>query len=208
MATEYSDVSVRDQLGRPVDTSITVKRFGETIVVEENATRVYTNTVGHSFILGHRFNGKLGETYLGMDGQQVGLGEQNRSGEVLVRVFNSNNTFIDHFTTTNFKNASATSADWAVSAEELSFTNGEVAESSEVVYQVGTIASAKISVTLSSGAVTDLAFELTADGGSNWESVSHNTNHVFTNTGNDLRFKITASGTVVVSQVNVEYTKS
>jgi len=208
MGTEYETVNISDQLGRPVDVTITVKRFDETVVVEENATQMFTNTVGHSLILGHQVNGKLGQPYLGMDGEQIGLGELGRSGEVLVRVFNSNNMFIDHFTNTTFRNASATSADWAVSAETLSFTNGETAESNEIVYQNGTIASGKVYVTLSSGAVTDLTFQLTADGGNNWESVTHNTTHVFTNRGNDLRFKIIASGTVVVSQVNVEYTKS
>ena len=48
-------------------------------------------------------------------------------------------------------------------------------------------------------------YELTADGGSNFESVTPGTAHTFTNTGTDLRFRITenAASTGEISQVKI-----
>lgn len=47
--------------------------------------------------------------------------------------------------------------------------------------------------------------EVTADGGSHWESVTNNTIHTFTNTGIDLRFRFTASGTGTLSSFCILY---
>jgi len=206
--TEYEEAKLRDQLGNPVDITITIKKFQEDLIPEENSLRMHTNTIGNSMILDHPVNGVMDATHLAVNGLQIQMDATNRGGETLVQVTNPNNIYIDHFTTTTFRNTATTSADWAVSAEELSFTNGEVATSNEVFYADGTLSSAKISVTTTSGDVADLAFELTADGGSNWESVTHNTDHVFANRSNDMRFRITAAGTVVISTVRIEYTKA
>ena len=84
-------------------------------------------------------------------------------------------------------------------------TNTEIAQSNSIALANGTITKATITVEVSSGDITDLAFTLTADGGSNFESVTHGVQHTFTNTGTDLRFKITASGSVTLTLVKIIY---
>lgn len=66
-----------------------------------------------------------------------------------------------------------------------------------------TIAEAFLSVDITdSGSTT---FEMSADGGSNWETVSNNAIHVFSNTGSDLRVRITGGGTGTIEGYAVMY---
>lgn len=64
-------------------------------------------------------------------------------------------------------------------------------ESGSVQKGIGTIIAAKLVVsTTSLSDVADFSFEMSANGGSNWESVSNDVTHSFTNTGTDLRYAI------------------
>ena len=49
-------------------------------------------------------------------------------------------------------------------------------------------------------------YELSVNGGSNWETVTSGTLHTFTNTGTDLRFRITesAASTGEISKIIIE----
>jgi hypothetical protein len=72
--------------------------------------------------------------------------------------------------------------------------------SKSVALNIGeTIMSAKLVVNescLSNPA--DFAWYVTADGGTTWESTTINTTHNFTNTGNDLKYKVDgASGSTI-----------
>jgi len=90
------NIGSRDSTRNPI-----LKRNAELIQIEENSTVIKTNTIGHSFILGHPTNGVLG-TANGVDGEQIVLGEAGRSGETVVRVVNPNNTFREHFRDDDF----------------------------------------------------------------------------------------------------------
>lgn len=201
---EFDSIKVKDQLGRPEDKGIFVKRKDETVIVEEGPTHIQTRTLGNAWIVGTATNG-----IVGINTGTVGGGQQvvGGSGRVLTlkTVVNPNNIFREHFSTNYFEDTGTTTADWADTEGELNLTNGEIAQSNEIAYATGTITSAKIIATASAGDISDLAFQLTADGGSNWENVTHATEHTFTNTGTDLRFKITASGNVTITKVTVSY---
>jgi len=80
--------------------------------------------------------------------------------------------------------------------------NGEILTSSSIFLNQVTVSKAKINLT---GDYADASIELSADGGSNWESVTNNVENQFTTTGQDLRFRITSSGTVVLTDVKVNY---
>jgi len=69
----------------------------------------------------------------------------------------------------------------------------------------GTITSATMLVAVTSTGPYSANFYLSADGGANWEEVTPNVNHVFTNSGTDLRWKITGSGPFRVTKVTVDY---
>ena len=59
-------------------------------------------------------------------------------------------------------------------------------------------ATVKINTTALSDA-NDFLWWLTADGGSNWESVTLNTKHTFTNTGNDLRLQVLGNSGAIIT---------
>ena len=52
-------------------------------------------------------------------------------------------------------------------------------------------------------------YQMSADGGSNWESATAGVEHTFTNTGSDLRWKATLNGTAsatpVIQDINISY---
>ncbi|GAG82964.1 unnamed protein product, partial [marine sediment metagenome] len=76
------------------------------------------------------------------------------------------------------------------------------AKSSSIDFNNSTITTATLTSTEVSGSFD---YELTADGGSNWESVTSGTAHTFSNTGTDLRWRATenAASTGEISQVTL-----
>jgi len=81
--------------------------------------------------------------------------------------------------------------------------DGEILQSESIFYNQETISKTKIILT---GNITYADIELTADGGSNWETATNNTFLSFANSGQDLRFKITANGGAVsLIGIKVEY---
>lgn len=192
---QYDSVKVKDQLGRSQDTAIQIKRFTDSIIIEDNTIEISTHTIGSSFIWNHSTNGVWGTSSWGEVGRVL----------TLQVVASPNKIYREHFRDDNFEDTGVTTADWSDTEGFLKFTAAEIAQSSSVAYNHGTVVAATITTTIDAGLVANLAFQLTADGGANWESVTHATEHSFTNTGTDLRFKITASGTVDVTLVRIDY---
>ena len=93
----------------------------------------------------------------------------------------------------------ATTADWSTTGSVV-FDAGEIAESLAIDFNNGTISQVKFTFTEVSGSFD---YEATADGGSNWESITSGTLHVFTDTGTDLRWRATEknSSTGEISKV-------
>ena len=122
----------------------------------------------------------------------------------VIKVIPPNNVFTEEFLGTRYEDTGSTTATWNTTTFQLTFTSGQLAQSSAVCANIGTITGATMSVAIDSGAF-DLY--LSADGGSNWESVTSGTAHSFTNTGTDLRFKIvenaSSTGTITNIQISI-----
>jgi len=181
---------------------IVINRINEKINCEEGATVVSKETLGHSWIVGSSTNGLVGTNTGTEDGEQQVVGGAGRV-TTISSVTSPNDSYRERFYDTTFKDASTT-ADWGSTPGQLDMTDTEIAVSSSIAYNDGTISHATISLSILSGDEDDLAVELTSDG-TNWESVTINTQHDFTDTGTDLRFKLTASSTVSISLVRVVY---
>ena len=133
------------------------------------------------FILGHSTYGLLGTGK---------LGATDLSAEIDHCIIQYQNTYTETFYDTDFKSGSTT-ADWDTTNKWLDFGAGEIGQSLSIDYANGTITTATMTVTISSGTFT---LALSANGGSNWETVTSGTAHAFSNTSTDLRWKITESG--------------
>lgn len=125
-----------------------------------------------------------------------------------IRVINKNNLFIETFDYDYFV-GSSTTATLSTSNRSVTFTSGQIlyiepmfkdSSSTEIVTR------ATPAVTIDSGAFD---IELSADGGANWESATNNAQHTFTNTGSDLRMRITEnnSSTGSISLIRCSYIK-
>ncbi|MFW6173736.1 MAG: hypothetical protein ACOC5T_08330 [Elusimicrobiota bacterium] len=110
-------------------------------------------------------------------------------------------TYEENFIDEDFKNSTNTTASWSTTGS-VTFTSGQIAESLSVDYNNGTINSAKLTSTEESGSFT---YEMTADG-TNWESVTSGTEHTFSNTGTDLRWRATEnnSSTGEINDIKIE----
>lgn len=203
MAKEFELTKVKDQLGRPNDTTFTTKRFKEPIKIRNTVFRVFTKTLGNAWIVGSSTNGLVGANTSTQGGGQQVVGGNGRV-QTLVQVSNKDKTYIDDFTTNMFKKSSTTTADWDASSGKLKFTSGEVAESEPIAYKDGLITFATITIDLSTGSSSDLTVQLTADG-NNYETVTLGEKHSFTNIGETLQFKITSSGTVEIDKLTIRY---
>lgn len=130
----------------------------------------------------------------------------NTSNIVFSRVVNKNNLFVENFDYEAF-NISGT-ATWDTTNQQLTFTSGQnqvIGPAFKDSSNTQTVVAATLNVTISSGSF-DL--EMSADGGSNWESVTNGSSHTFTNTGSDLRIRITEnnSSTGTITLVRCSYT--
>ncbi len=190
--------AIRDQLGNDPDTTFYLNAdYFETVGIEENSTIIKTNTIGHSFVLGHLTNGVLG-TANGVDGSQLVLGDAGRSGEIVIRVVNPNNTFREHFRDIIFKD-SPTTANWDTTNFKLAMSTSSnhsipynsIATFKSIFLNLATISSAILTCTETKWNPNDIIkYFLSANGGSNWEEITKGIEHFFTNTGQDLRIKI------------------
>lgn len=184
----------KEALMIPDDTRNPVfQRIEEEVLMEENTTIIKHNTYADSFILGSASNGILGTNILG-DGNRV---------LTVVAIVNTNNVFRERFRDTTFEDGNTT-ADWADVVGTLVMTSGEVAVSESCALNDGTKISATITIELSSGSLSDITIQLSSDG-TNFETVTEGTLHSFTDTGTDLKFKLTASGNVTVTLVKIAY---
>jgi len=179
---------------------IVFKRVSEKVQLEENSTVVEFDTYGDSWIVGSSTNGIVGANTSTQGGGQQVVGSSGRVNTVL-SVVNINNKFREYFKDTSFEDTSTTTADWADTVGQIDFTVGEIAQSLSTYLDTANV----VAATLTVDDDTNLTLQLSADGGSNWETVTNETEHAFTNTGNDLRFKFTATGNATVTSVRIKY---
>ena len=119
---------------------------------------------------------------------------------VLGQLIQGGNTYIEDFLNTDFD--SGASATWG-STGSVTFTAGQVATSTTVDFANGTITQVRLTSTVVSGA---FLYEVTANGGTNWETTTSTTLHIFTNTGTDLRWRATenATSTGEISEIKLQ----
>lgn len=202
--TGINNQQTRDELSSEPNIQPIYKIKSETVKVEEGATKTTTISLGDSWIVGSATNAIVG-TNTGTEGggQQV-VGASGRVTTVK-SISSPGKRFPERFNTTTFEDTGVTTADWADTTGSLIMTNTEIAQSLSVAFADGTITTANMIVTLSAGVIGDLTIQLSADGGSNFENVTNGTTHSFTNTGTDLKFKLTATGNVTVDSVIINY---
>jgi len=117
------------------------------------------------------------------------------------RVVNPNRKFVDNLYSTTFKDTNST-ATWDGSGSITFDTTSQIALSTAIFKNNETISSATLTATATgSGSLT---YYLSADGGNNWENVTNETEHTFTNTGKDLRWKASGSDKVI-TKIEIDY---
>jgi hypothetical protein len=199
-------VNTKSQIGNPDDiTGIPVIGFNEVFVLEEGTSKIYKHTLGNSWICGSSTNGIVG-TNTGTEGggQQV-VGASSRDTNIQ-QIYNPNNTFYENFRDDVYSGSGT--SDWDYTTDfQLEMTTGET-RTSAIIAKHPTLSYSKATIflTLSSGLLTDLVIKLSADGGSNKETVTHGEEHIFTNTSSaGILYDITASGTVNISKIKIIY---
>jgi hypothetical protein len=160
----------------------------ENILARPQTTVITADTVDPSYFMVGEINYVHPQSILS-SGYLLSDGTSHISSTAVVRVVNNNNEFLEYFNHSDFKNVANTTATWG--SGTLSFTSGQIAQSESVALGSGTIVQATLNVTSSSGTFT---YYLSANGGSNWETVTPDVIYTFTNSGSDLRWKVSESG--------------
>ena len=153
------------------------------------ATSTYNSAANQSFVIGNTLAGIIGTSLIG----------SRSSSATVVKVLNPNNVWQETIRDTTFKDTANTTATWDVTNFRWTFTGSQVIQTSEIYLDSTTITNARLDIATDN--ITNpanLTYALSADGGSNWETVTLNTSHTFTNIGTDLRLKITSSGNATI----------
>ena len=124
--------------------------------------------------------------------------------EVVQRIIQGNMIYNEKFYDTEFK-LSSTAAWTTIST--LVFTSSQNAISDIIHKDEVNINSAKFSITISSGSLTDLTPYMRVDG-INWEAATFASLLTFANTGQELEWKIESAGNVTVTNIQIAITEA
>ena len=178
------------------------RSFKESVNVtnRQGRIKIRSDTLGNSWIVGSSTNGIVGTNTSTQGGSQQVVGESSRT-ETILHVINPGDTMYERFNFTTFVDTGNTTATVDVTNEDVDFTSAEILTSLSVAKGV-TYSTAK----LTSDSTTNVTFEMTADGGSNWQTATSGSTLTFTDTGTDLRYRVTASGNATIGEIKIEYT--
>jgi len=176
----------------------------EKIKLSQPYTIVSTRTLGSSFILGHPGLGWLGYNAASVAvGSQPYLGDSRGAWDTKI-IHSPNNTFVETFDGSRFKNTS-TSASWDNGS--CVFTSGEQMIT-ESIY-LGSQRLLNIRLTLEGSTYSNLKIEASPDGGTNWEGCSSGSveTYTFQNTGSELKLRFTeiAGGSAILTKYEARY---
>lgn len=167
----------------------------------------YTRSIGNSWIAGSSTNAIVGTWTGTVGGSQLIVGDSSNT-ETLVQVRPKDNFYYNFLraTSTNTSTASATyGLLLSASTGTVDTTNFRIdMDNAEVIEWIifkdagQTVRGATVILDTDSSRTnmtfgTNVALTMSADGGSNYESVTNNVEHTFTNTGSELRLRLTAS---------------
>jgi len=113
----------------------------------------------------------------------------------------------DDFSTEDLVDAGSTTMDYDSTNTQYDFTVGEILQSDDLYDPLEslTIEECMVSVDYTDSGTPTL--EVTADG-TNWETVTNNVLHTFTDTGTTLKFRFTAGGTGSINSYGILYNPS
>ncbi len=120
-----------------------------------------------------------------------------------IRVVNPNRKYVDNLYGNTFEDTTST-ATWDTSNGQIIFGTNEFAQSKIVYTNNETITTATFTPTLITDSSSSYQLYLSADNGTNWESVNSGSLHTFTNTGQYLKWKITGSN-LTCSTIEITY---
>lgn len=174
-----------------------LKRHTENLLIEEAPTIIQSNTTTDMAIWDN-----ANTTWDGVDADDE-WDSYSSAGNAILHITNPRNYFIERF---GFDTLVLGTGTQSTANKTFSFTAGQTYIGRAYLdgTSTNTVVSATLSTTETSGTYT---YEMSANGGANWESVSLNTSHTFTNTGSDLRIRITENGasTGVITAVFCQY---
>jgi len=146
------------------------------------------------FNLGHPGRGILGEDQLGW----------RESSFITIRVTNPDNIFRERFREDTYEDSDNTTATWDTSNYNITFTNGEIVQSNHIARNGTSYSTA--TMTIQGTDITNLTLYLSADGGTNWEEITNNIEHNFSDSSTDgIKFKIVATGSATITYIKIEY---
>ena len=162
-------------------------RSEETLLIEEGPTIVYSNNVSDMAIWDNPSS-----TWDGPDTNDEW--DSYSDDKEVFHVTNPDNLFIERFAFTTLQGSLNTCA-WDTTNKEATFTSGQICHV-DPAYKDGNnvrlVTSVTLNLTVVSGSYT---YEASANGGTNWETITVGTQHLFTNTGSELQIRITENNT-------------
>lgn len=198
----------RDALGtEPTIHPINKIKLEQVITIIHPITK-QQDDIGESWIVGSSTNGIVGTNTGTASGNQQVVGGSGRV-QTIQKVTALDNISWELFNYSNFKDTTNSTADWGASTTgTLSLKpSGSTAQSLAVYKDSGTVITAIMTTTFDNGSTADVTFALTADGGSNFETVTDKTEHTFTNQGTDLRWRAvgTSTANITIDRVKVGF---
>ena len=164
-----------------------LKRHTESLLIEEGPTVILfedidvIGTFGKGLLLDNGFRAIMDENTLG----------DITGTETIKHITNPDNKFIERFKFDNLKHPSTTGT-WSTANGNVTLTSGQIVQVR--AYLDGNNNTTLKTVTVNyKGNNNRLLIEISADGGSNWQTVSKGISSAVTNTGSELFVRITDS---------------
>lgn len=138
-------------------------------------------------------------------------------GNLTLKSSETNPSFFEDFVTDTYKDTLTTTADWDISLGQVhlvneggSYLSDGIAQTTKINSALGKINKATLTVTENPNGQT-INYFLSADGGTNFESVTPGIEHAFVSTGDDLRFRAELSTTnpavtPTLNNISISYT--
>lgn len=144
-----------------------------------------------------------GAQYYNGSFDEVGIWSRVLTNDEITGLYNSGNGWYHLFTNepTSTFGSKEYNGDFNITTHKLTIGSG-IIYTSPVIWQNSTPTKATMTVTVDSGSGT---YELSADGGSNYETVTSGTQHTFTNADTSgIRYKITGVSYMTISKIEIE----
>lgn len=207
---------------------VTAKDSGTKTALTSATVRLYKTGYDTSLLTGHGFfeqtdwSGGSGQElfsnqtkYSSDDGHVNNAGT---AGEISLKKNVSTTSFSETFTTTNYKDEIATTANWNTAAGQLELPkNGSdyIPQATGQTIKLNTFGKKITKATLQSTHTLNgqtILYKLSANGGTNFETVTRGVEYTFLNPGTDLRLQIVlitnnSKKTPLVADVSITYTE-